>query len=133
LSKYLKSVSWNSPFNVWNIFMLLALFLRLSPLCPFHLSFYWLCPVFILVFSCGLIKGAQVWQFELAFFTVMGPIWVGDMRTEPKIDFFYHIIYHIYHVLVCLWTFKNKNKSLLFWGTLSLREIVFSKQSAHSK
>ncbi len=24
-------------------------------------------------------------------FTVSDPIWVGDLETEPKIDFFYHI------------------------------------------
>jgi hypothetical protein len=29
--------------------------------------------------------------FSLAFFALREPIWVGDLGTDPKITFFYHL------------------------------------------
>jgi hypothetical protein len=30
-------------------------------------------------------------NFSVAFFTLSEPIWVGDLGTEPKNPFFYHL------------------------------------------
>ncbi len=31
-------------------------------------------------------------NFELAFFTLREPIWVGEEGTEAKMDFFYYFV-----------------------------------------